>query len=59
MTTVDKWQEFDHAGQRWAFNSDELAQLDDEDGLFHFSAYHRLAEPTVESVTAFIDRVTA
>lgn len=47
--------EFDHAGQRWSYNSDELAVLDEEDGCFHFVAYHGLTEPTVESVAAFID----
>lgn len=47
--------EFDHAGQRWSFNGDEVAMLDDEDGRFHFAAYHGLSQPTVESVTAFID----
>lgn len=57
MATVDEWREFEYAGQRWSFNSDELAMLDDEDGLFHFSAYHRLAEPSVETVIGFIAEV--
>ena len=48
-------QEFDHAGQRWSFNGDELAVLDEEEGCFHSVAYHRLTNPTVGSVTAFID----
>ena len=50
----EDWQEFDHADERWSFNADELAKLDSEDGLFNFVAYHRLPQPTVESVIAFI-----
>ena len=53
--TQDDWQEFEHGGQRWSFNADELAQLDVEDGFFHFVNYHRLSKPTVEGVAAFID----
>lgn len=55
IAPVNEWKEFNHAGQRWAFSEDELAQWDDEEGEFHFTAYHELTEPTVDTVTAFIE----
>lgn len=51
----EKYTEFDHAGQRWSFNRDELSMLESEDSCFHFVAYHLLSEPTTESVIAFIE----
>lgn len=51
----DEWQEFSHAGKRWSFNGDELAEWDDEDGGFHFLAYHQLAKPSVQALCALID----
>ncbi|GLO32880.1 hypothetical protein EFK07_06025 [Pseudomonas putida] len=51
----DGWQEFEHCGQRWSFNEDELAQLDEEDGSFHFVRYHRLQQPDIECVKILID----
>ncbi|MFY1070597.1 hypothetical protein [Pseudomonas juntendi] len=50
-------QGFSHAGARWDFDSDQLVEWDEDDGLFHFRAYHGLAEPTVESVCRFIDQL--
>jgi len=47
--------EFQHAGQRWSFNADEIAVFEVEDDCFHFAAYHRLPHPTIESITAYID----
>lgn len=52
----DGWTDFTHAGQRWSFNEDELAQQE-EDGGFHFLKYHGLAQPTVESVSRVIDQL--
>lgn len=50
--------ELTHNGKRWSFDSDELAEWEegDEEG-FHFRAYHRLADPTVESISRFIDQL--
>ncbi|MEG0244455.1 MAG: hypothetical protein RR726_18650 [Pseudomonas sp.] len=48
QTGNDGWQEFEHGGQRWSFNEDELAQLDEEDGSFHFVRYHRLQQPDID-----------
>lgn len=45
-----------HGGKRWSFDADNLAEWEEgEDGGFHFRAHHGLANPTVESVTRFID----
>lgn len=50
--------ELSHGGKRWSFDSDELAEWEEgEDEGFHFVAQHGLANPTVESVTRFIDQL--
>ncbi|AGN82417.1 MULTISPECIES: hypothetical protein [Pseudomonas] len=49
--------EFSHAGKRWSFDADELAEWEGEEEGFHFRAYHELAEPTIEAVSRFIDRL--
>ena len=51
--------DFFHAGSRWSFDADQLAEWDEEDGAFHFLAYHLLVAPTVESVSHFIDQLRA
>lgn len=53
------WIEFSHAGERWMFDADQLASWDEEDGDFHFYAYHGLVNPTVESVIRFIESCQA
>lgn len=53
----EEWTEFSHNGQRWSFGPDELAQWDEEDEAFHFHTYPQLAEPTVETVKAYIDQL--
>lgn len=53
----DEWQEFEHAGQRWSFDSDQLARWDEAEGHFEFLAFHGLAEPTVESLIHSIDQL--
>jgi len=55
----DGWTEFEHDGQRWSFDADQLAQWIEEDEDYDFFAYHGLAEPTVESVSQFIDNLKA
>ncbi|MEZ1440937.1 MULTISPECIES: hypothetical protein [Pseudomonas] len=52
---TDGWTEFSYGGKRWSFDSDQLALWDEELG-FSFLDYHLLIEPTIESVTAFIQR---
>lgn len=52
----DGWTDFSHAGQLWSFNEDSLA-LQEEDGCFHFVKYHRLDQPTVETVSRVIDQL--
>lgn len=51
------WLEFSHGGKRWAFDSDELAEWDEDDAGFHFLVFHGLVGPTVESVSQFIDQL--
>ena len=50
--------ELTHNGKRWAFDSDELAEWEegDEEG-FHFRVNHELADPTVETMSRFIDQL--
>jgi hypothetical protein len=48
---------FSHAGKSWSFDADELAEWEEEVRGFHFRAYHMLAEPTIEAVSRFIDRL--
>ncbi|UBM27851.1 hypothetical protein K8374_25435 (plasmid) [Pseudomonas sp. p1(2021b)] len=52
----DGWTEFSYGGKRWSFDSDQLAQWDEELKYFDFLDYHLLINPTIESVTAFIHR---
>lgn len=52
----DGWTDFSYGGNRWSFDSDQLAQWDEELGYFEFLDYHLLINPTIESVTAFIQR---
>lgn len=49
------WIEFSHAGKRWSFDDDQLAAWDEEEGDFHFYDYHGLVNPTIETVTRFIE----
>lgn len=51
------WLEFSHDGQRWAFDSDQLAEWEEDEEEFHFRVYHGLVAPTVESVARFIDQL--
>ncbi len=51
------WLEFSHGGTRWAFDADQLAEWDDDDEDFQFLAFHGLADPTIESVTRFIEQL--
>lgn len=51
------WLEFVHADTRWAFDADQLAQWDEDDGDFHFLVFHGLEKPTVASITRFIDQL--
>lgn len=46
-----------HAGERWSFDGGELSMWDEEVEGFHFLTSHPLADPTVESVTQFIDQL--
>lgn len=55
LPEADGWTEFSYGGKRWQFDADQLALWDDELG-FSFQDYHLLLEPTIESVTAFIQR---
>lgn len=51
--------ELSHGGKRWSFDTAELAEweeVEDEEG-FHFRANHGFSDPTVESVTRFIDQL--
>ena len=50
----DGWIEFEHNGQRWSFDADQLALWDEEEQSFQFFAFHNQSQPTVESVTNFI-----
>lgn len=52
----DDWTEFTYGDKRWSFDSDHLAFWDEELDGFHFLAYHWLDEPSIESMTAFIQR---
>ncbi|WP_150573806.1 hypothetical protein [Pseudomonas fluorescens] len=54
---ADEWTEFTYAGERWSFNSDELARFDVEDDGFIFVTYHRLVDPTVTTIRAVIDLI--
>jgi hypothetical protein len=49
--------ELSHCGKRWSFDSDELAEWEEDEEGFHFRANHGLTDPTVESVTRFIDQL--
>lgn len=50
--------ELSHAGKRWSFNSDSLAEWDEEDDEgFHFRLFHGVIDPTVESMSRFIDQL--
>lgn len=50
--------ELSHRGKRWSFDTDSLAEWEeDEEEGFHFRAHHGLVNPTVESVTRFIDQL--
>lgn len=50
--------ELSHGGKRWSFDSDELAEWDDdEEQGFHFRANHGIRNPTPESVARFIDQL--
>lgn len=49
--------EISHAGERWSFDGDELSVWDEEVEGFHFLTAHPFADPTVESVTQFIDQL--
>ncbi|MFJ7794640.1 hypothetical protein [Pseudomonas sp. NPDC096950] len=51
------WLEFSHGGTRWAFDADQLAEWDDDEGDFQFLVFHGLDDPTVESVTRFIEQL--
>lgn len=53
----EEWTEISHNGQRWSFGPDELAQWEEEDEEFHFHSYHQLAEPTADTVKAYIDQI--
>lgn len=50
--------ELTHKGKRWSFDSGELAEWEegDEEG-FHFRVYHWIVDPTVESMSRFIDQL--
>lgn len=52
------WVEFSHRGKRWAFDNDQLAEWDEDEEGFHFRAFHQLVDPTVESVTKLIDKIS-
>jgi hypothetical protein len=50
--------ELSHGGKRWSFDADELAEWEEgEDEGFHFLTRHGLANPTVESITRFINHL--
>jgi len=49
--------EFTHGGKRWSFDTDELAEWEEEEEEFHFRVNHGLADPTIESVSRFIDQL--
>lgn len=51
------WFEFSHDGTRWAFDADQLARWDEDEKDFHFLMFHGLNDPTVESVTRFIEQL--
>lgn len=51
----DGWTEFTHKGQRWEFDADQLASWNEVDEVFEFYDYHKLVNPTVKSVTRFIE----
>lgn len=53
----DEWTEVSHKGNRWSFGPDELAQWEEEDEEFHFQSYHQPAEPSVDTVKAYIDKL--
>jgi hypothetical protein len=49
--------ELSHDGKRWSFDTDQLAEWDEDEEEFHFRGYHGLTDPTVESVTRFINQI--
>lgn len=53
---VRQWSEFNHNGQRWSFDSDELALWNEDEEQFEFYNFHGLEEPSVEAVVAFIEQ---
>lgn len=50
------WTEFSHNGRRWLFDADQLAEWDEDEKVFMFHSFHRLAAPTIESLIAYIER---
>lgn len=54
---TEEWTVISHSGQRWSFGPDELSQWEEEDEEFHFHSYHQLAEPTSDTVKAYIDQL--
>ncbi|WP_153785397.1 hypothetical protein [Pseudomonas sp. EMN2] len=51
---INVWVELTYAGKRWAFDADQLAEWDEEDQEFQFCMYHKLAEPSCESIIQLI-----
>lgn len=52
---AEGWTDFSHDGQRWSFDAAQLAQWDEDEEEFHFFSYHGLAQPTEDSVIAYIE----
>lgn len=49
--------DFTHNGKRWSFDDDQLAVWNEVDGYFEFLSFHWIVDPTVESVSRFIDQL--
>lgn len=49
--------ELSRSGKRWSFDSDQVAEWDEDEEGFHFRGFHGLNDPTVESVNRFIDQI--
>ena len=49
--------ELSRGGKRWTFDSDQVAEWDEEEEGFHFRGFHGLNDPTVESVNRFIEQL--
>ncbi|WP_274644143.1 hypothetical protein [Pseudomonas serbica] len=51
------WIEFSLGGERWSFDGDQLVLWDGEEELFMFHSYHGLAEPTKDTVIAYVNQL--